>query len=264
MPTEQLTMDPLILERICARGWPGIEQEWHGDWLLRAGHGFTGRANSVLVLGRPGAALPTAIQDARAWYADRNLPARFQLPTGQVDRAVTEIDGELSDHGWRQFDDVVVLVADVRSARDRLPAPCPATAALRVSVDARPDATWLQLYEYRGNPLPPSAVEVLSVGTSPFFVTLQAGADPVAVARGCITDGWLGITAVTVPTRFRRRGFGTDALRAAIDHAESLEAQWVYLQVSRDNAGALALYRGLGFLEHHGYHYRDLPLMDRS
>lgn len=258
MPTEQLTVDPLILERICARGWPGVEQQWHGDWLLRAGHGFTGRANSVLVLGRPGTALPTAIHDARAWYADRNLPARFQLPTGQVDHAVTEIDGALSDRGWRQFDDVVVLVAQMRSARERLPAPGPATAALRASVDARPDATWLQLYEYRGNPLPPSAVEVLSVGTSPFFVTLQAGVDPVAVARGCITDGWLGITAVTVPARFRRRGFGTEVLRAAIGHADGLGARSVYLQVSRDNTGALALYRGLGFLEHHGYHYRDL------
>ncbi|MEJ7650842.1 MAG: GNAT family N-acetyltransferase [Nakamurella sp.] len=256
MLTEQLTVDALILERICARGWPGIEQEWQGEWLLRAGHGFTGRANSVLVLGRPGAELPTAIEHARAWYAARTLPARFQLPTGAVGPALQEIDAELSDRGWQQFDDVVVLVADVRSVRDQLPPPL---AGLRVTIDEHPDPTWLSLYEYRGKSLPPTAIEVLRAGTSPFFVTLYDGTDPVAVTRGCVTDGWMGITAVTVPSRFRRRGFGTEVLRAAVSRAESLGAQGGYLQVSRDNAGALALYRGLGFVEHHGYHYRDRP-----
>jgi len=32
----------------------------------------------------------------------------------------------------------------------------------------------------------------------------------------------------------------------------------VYLQVSEDNAPALATYRRLGFVEHHRYHYRIL------
>jgi N-acetylglutamate synthase len=34
-------------------------------------------------------------------------------------------------------------------------------------------------------------------------------------------------------------------------------AQWVYLQVSADNAPARALYRKAGFIEHHRYHYRS-------
>ena len=42
------------LERVAARGWPGLEQDTLGEWLLRAGGGFTGRANSVLVVGDPG------------------------------------------------------------------------------------------------------------------------------------------------------------------------------------------------------------------
>jgi N-acetylglutamate synthase len=33
----------------------------------------------------------------------------------------------------------------------------------------------------------------------------------------------------------------------------------VYLQVSEDNAPALAAYRRLGFIEHHRYHYRTPP-----
>ena len=41
------------LERLAARSWRGLEEQRYGDWLLRAGGGFTGRANSVLVLGEP-------------------------------------------------------------------------------------------------------------------------------------------------------------------------------------------------------------------
>lgn len=250
--------DALTLERMCARGWPGLEQEWHGDWLLRAGAGFTGRANSVLVLGMAPTLLPQAIEYVHRWYADRALPVRFQLPTGRIDPVVAQIDAALGAEGWQQIDRVVVLIAQVSTLR-ALPAAGNPVPDVHVSIDSRPDPTWLSLYQYRGNPLPPMAITVLAAGTSPFFVTLHEGSDPVAVARGCVSDGWLGITAITVPARFRRRGFGTAVLSAAVGHAEGLGARSVYLQVSRDNTDALALYRGLGFIEHHGYHYRDRP-----
>ncbi len=45
------------LERVAAGHWRGTEEEWLGGWLLRAAEGFTGRANSALPLGDPGAAV---------------------------------------------------------------------------------------------------------------------------------------------------------------------------------------------------------------
>jgi hypothetical protein len=41
------------LETIAAQGWRGTTTARVGQWLLRAADGFTGRANSVLPLGRP-------------------------------------------------------------------------------------------------------------------------------------------------------------------------------------------------------------------
>ncbi|HYO36111.1 MAG TPA: GNAT family N-acetyltransferase, partial [Geodermatophilus sp.] len=49
------------LERLAARGWRGDEEVPFGGWLLRAGGGFTGRANSVLVLGGPPEDLAAAV-----------------------------------------------------------------------------------------------------------------------------------------------------------------------------------------------------------
>ncbi|WP_433993827.1 GNAT family N-acetyltransferase, cg3035/Rv0428c family, partial [Mycolicibacterium porcinum] len=39
------------LEHAAALAWPGVEQQWLGGWLLRAGHGVTSRANSAIPLG---------------------------------------------------------------------------------------------------------------------------------------------------------------------------------------------------------------------
>ncbi|MGA8117878.1 MAG: GNAT family N-acetyltransferase, partial [Actinocatenispora sp.] len=42
------------LERIAAETWPAVHRDRLGDWLLRAAGGWTGRANSALVVGDPG------------------------------------------------------------------------------------------------------------------------------------------------------------------------------------------------------------------
>ena len=61
------------LERLAARGWRAPEEEPLGGWLLRAGGGFTGRANTALVTGDPGRTLPEAVAAVTAWYRDRGL-----------------------------------------------------------------------------------------------------------------------------------------------------------------------------------------------
>ncbi len=81
----------------------------------------------------------------------------------------------------------------------------------------------------------------------------------VAVARGVLTDDWLGVTAVTVAERARRGGLATSLTRALQSWAVDAGARWCYLQVVSGNAPARALYRRLGFIEHHRYHYRRPP-----
>ncbi len=68
-------METIIdLERMAAAHWRGTEEEWLGDWLLRAAEGFTGRANSALPLGDPGLPLDEALAAVTQWYRARGLP----------------------------------------------------------------------------------------------------------------------------------------------------------------------------------------------
>ena len=70
----------LELERVAAAHWRGTEQEWLGEWLLRAADGFTGRANSALPLGDPGASLDDSLDYVSGWYRARGLPAMIAVP----------------------------------------------------------------------------------------------------------------------------------------------------------------------------------------
>ena len=69
------------LERLAARTWRGLEEEPYGDWLLRAGGGFTGRANSVLVVGEPPEPLDRAVATVTRWYERRGLRPRAYVPS---------------------------------------------------------------------------------------------------------------------------------------------------------------------------------------
>jgi ribosomal protein S18 acetylase RimI-like enzyme len=232
------------LERVAARGWRALEEDALGEWLLRAGAGFTGRANSVLVVGEPGMPLADAVDAVTRWYAERGLRPCAQLP-GRQSRAA---DAAFADAGWTRDGDVLLLTAPIGPSRP---------VAVPVQLDPAPDGAWLAGYRYRGSALPPGAVEVLTNAEDVVFASVRSGDGPLAaVARGVLTDGWLGVTALTVAEEHRRRGLATAVMAALQDWAAERGAHSVYLQVAADNEPARALYRRAGFIEHHRYHYR--------
>ena len=234
------------LERLAARSWRGLEEQRYGDWLLRAGGGFTGRANSVLVVGDPPEDLPAAVATVARWYGERGLRPRAQVPMPGAERA----DVAFAEAGWSRDDDNLVLTASL----DGWPAP-----AVDVDLAHEPDDAWLAGYRYRGTPLPPVAHAVLVNADDPVFAAVRCEPAPAplaAVARGVLVDGWLCVTAVTVDERYRRRGLATAVMAGLGAWARERGGSSCVLQVAGANTGALALYERLGFTEHHRYHYR--------
>ncbi len=237
------------LERLAAATWRGLEEQAYGDWLLRAGGGFTGRANSVLALGRPPRPLPRAVEEVARWYAERGLQPRAQVPRPGAEDA----DAAFAAAGWQGSEDVLVLVAPLAD----WPGP-----SVPVDLAPTPDDGWLRAYRYRGTPLPPVARDVLLQADDPVFAAVRnrpAPAAPAAVARGALAGGWLCVTAVTVDDAHRRQGLATAVMHALGAWARQRGGHSCVLQVAASNDGALALYARLGFTEHHRYHYRLGP-----
>src|SRR5690349_17504211 len=76
-PHERVSADDL--EKLMAKGWQALDRGGIGDWVLRASDGFTGRANSALVVGDPSLPVDKAIDFVEKWYAERDRPPIFQV-----------------------------------------------------------------------------------------------------------------------------------------------------------------------------------------
>jgi GNAT superfamily N-acetyltransferase len=270
------------LERVAAAHWRGTEEEWLGDWLLRAAGGFTGRANSALPLGDPGLPLDAALAAVTRWYRERGLVPMIVIPApldGDAQPGASssrgpsasseapasreaggpggELDAELARRSWpTRPGPAFFMVAD-------LPLHLPADGLAdgrTVLVSPAPDDAWAARYHYRGQDhLPPVARQVLTSALEQSFVSIREGDEVLAIARLSIAAGWAGLTAVEVHPGHRRQGLGAAVTAAACRVAEKRDIPRVFLQVETDNAPAQALYKRLGFRYSHRYHYRVAP-----
>jgi N-acetylglutamate synthase len=241
------------LERIASAGWLPPVTRPLGDWVLRAAGGFTGRANSVLVVGDPGRPLVEALDVVRSFYADQALPARAQVVVDSPwERALIQ-------HGW--YDDrpleggVLVQVASVVAAlRSGHPDD---TQHDSVTISAAPTAPWIAKYGRRDETDEATLRALLTSGDA---VGLAQLGDPVtAIGRASTAGDWVGLFAVAVDPGHRRRGLGSAVVRALLGWAAEQGAVTAYLQVAAPNAAALSMYAKFGFATHHRYRYLRAP-----
>jgi N-acetylglutamate synthase len=243
------------LEHAAAVSWRATDEDRLGDWLLRAAGGFTGRANSALAAGDPGKPLSEAVDAVSRWYATRGLPPVIAVPYPAGRPGDSALDRLLASLGWT----IRPEAATVMTAEPARVAAAADSATVSVDFDAQPDEAWLARYHYRGQDLPPVAVQVLTSAPWQAFASVRADGGTVAIGRVAGGRDWAGLTAIEVAASHRRRGLGLVVTGALASCAAARGATGLYLQVTDDNHGARALYRQLGFADHHGYHYRIAP-----
>lgn len=242
------TADELALQSVAASGWRAAETGQIGGWLLRADAGFTSRANSVLPLRAPGLPIEEALAAARAWYAQRGLPLRLQVPS----EARRLLDAELGERGWPHYDATLMMAARL----DRLHPTRVLEADVRL--DDAPEDAWLARYRDGTAPVD-VARALLSRHDDVVFASVRDGDRCVAIGRGVVDGGWLGITAVEVDPALRRSGLASAVLARLWAWGRSRDAVHSYVQVKVDNEAAVAMYERQGYWVHHDYRYRLDP-----
>lgn len=246
-------MDIATVQRLCARTWPGLEQDRLGEWELRAAGGFTSRANSALPIGDPGLPLPDAVRAVQGWYAARGLAVRLQVPacvpSGPQQEAAPGVDHLCDTLGWATEPWTLVMLRDTRSGVLAVP------EGVELHWSDRPDADWLGLYHHRGAGLPEGARRVITAASAS-YLSVRAGTELVGVGRAALAGGVVVLTSIEVVPAHRRRGLGELITRALTDFGAGQGAAAAVLQVFAHNVAAVSLYRRLGYRDHHRYRYR--------
>ncbi|MER7835568.1 GNAT family N-acetyltransferase [Streptomyces sp. NPDC096040] len=240
------------LARVASRGWRPVESEQLGEWELRAAGGFTRRANSVLPLGEPGLPLDAALDVVRRWYGERGLPAYVQTATG-AEGTQELLCAELERRGWVREVSAELWIGALAPVADR-------AEGTGVVLSRTADEAWLARYQRKG--VSEVALRVLGGGPSVWFATVPGEGPPAAIGRLVVDGRWAGFAAVEVDPALRRRGLATEVMAALARRALEEGASAAWLQVEAENAGARAMYTGLGFGAHHAYHHYRAPEAD--
>lgn len=246
-PSVHHRLDPAEADRRAAPGWPAVESEPLGDWLLRASAGYTNRANSVLALGPPP---DDAARRTEAWYAARSLPAQAHVLPG------SDAELALREAGWAAYEHTLLMLASPSRLRRRLEAP-----DVDVTVATTLDDGWLAT-DARTARQPDVARVVLEQRDGQqgaWFATVRHDDAVVARGRGVVHGDWLGLASLWTHEHHRGAGLGRAVVAALLREGAERGVTTAYLQVVEANTAARALYERLGFAEHHRYDYLRAP-----
>jgi ribosomal protein S18 acetylase RimI-like enzyme len=225
----------------------------YDGWLLFLLAGRAKRARSV----NPhfGSTLPLAekIPHCERLYERHGLPALFRItPFSQPE----VLDAELAARGYLAFDSTLVQVATLESP-----------PAHRTSPEVELGSPLIEAFvetvgEMRESPTTQRAAHLERLAQSPLDVhAVVARRDGAPVGTGLLAiDGDLaGVFDVVTAAPLHGQGIGTAVVAALITRAWERGVRQVFMQVSSDNAPAVALYRKFGFATIYTYHYRARP-----
>jgi GNAT superfamily N-acetyltransferase len=237
------------LEHLSVPGWLALAEPL-GEWTLRAGGGFTGRANSCHAVGDPGVETAEAARRIVAHAAAHGIPPLASVVDGG------EPEAALRELGWRDAyvptDVLAVRLADLLGTT-------PPDPRARVTLDL--EVGWWNAYgQSRPNDADPGLVRLILAGHPPRAFGSTGNADrPSSIGRGHLSGAWLGYSTLWTRPEHRRHGLATAVMGRLGHWAARHGARYAYLQVAAANVDAHAAYARLGFRRHHAYRYLAPP-----
>ena len=234
----------LEIELASSELWSGPAHLRTARWLLRAAGGYTRRANSMVPCAPPWEStvwnensLDDDIAEADRFYQSRSLPTVISLPIPLFD----DVASSLYERGWKSSLDISVMV---RISRDKV---ITENTFREIQSATTPSAEWITAH---ARELGTQGEQVLLSG-NPLFLSFFTSEEVVGSARVGFAQGWSALGAVRVNPDFRRQGIARALVECAINSANEREYPFMFLQVDCHNQPAIALYKSLGFTEHH-------------
>ena len=239
--------DVEAIERASLLAWPGIEEKWDGSWVRRAAGGYTKRANSIQCFD------PDDFEDAdlrvisaSSWMVIRKLNPVFRI----TPLSSPELNATLDEAGWEEIDSshlFAMELGDHEPDKDAelLPVLDPKFLAVAQKLQGYSEQSMTGLKNLLAAFKVPAVGVVLTRDGEAVASSIMAVANGIVLTGNVVTDG----------TR-RRQGLASAMMRSGLAWAKTQGAHTAALNVQTDNAGAKALYTGLGYSHQYDYSYR--------
>ena len=257
-----MTDEGRLIDELAARATVARFDELVEGWWCKAAPDLPfRRCNAVLppIGAAPagdGSRFDDAIETVEGWY------------DGFRQRVIVQVS--TADPRWRALDDVLARRGYEREAPVHLmvgPIPVMAPPASdidpTVEITIGVDPTWAARYgtAHGGDRAAQRRTEaygrmLTELGDRAIGAAAVVDDRVAGVGLGVLDDEWLGIFGMGTAPWARRRGVARAVVAGLSGAASNRGAGRAYLQVETDNEPARALYEGLGFTRHHGYHYR--------
>lgn len=237
---------PEALKAAMEATWPPAEVALTGGLATGRGLGAGGRVSSTRAIAPDwtGADLDAAEAQHRAWG---------QVPMVRVYDDEARLAEVLRGRGYAEVNPTAVLANPIARLTDR---PVPAMTAFTLWPPLA-----LQRDIWTAGGIGTSRQAVMARVDGARTTLLGRTQDRAAAAAFAAVHGRVAmIHGIEVLPAFRRQGLGAALIRKAAHWAEAEGADHMALAVSRANAGAVALYAGMGFAEVIGYSYHQLSV----
>jgi ribosomal protein S18 acetylase RimI-like enzyme len=244
--------DSRRLEELSLNASGAFQSLAYDGWLVGYRRGPTKRLRCVNPFYPSSLPLEEKVDYCTRFYAAANLPAIFRLlPFSQPSR----LDTYLERAGWGSFERTLVL----RAALGHVLAP----ALPDMQVDIVPPPDWEQtvasLLDVTGDALQQMIERAKNFPLPHAGAIIRRNGAVVACGLLKLENEYAGLFAVHTASAVRGTGLGRAIVAALLAEAVRHGARTAYLQVTADNAAALALYRHFAFTPAYDYWYRARP-----
>jgi GNAT superfamily N-acetyltransferase len=221
------------VEMLRARAWPPLTILDLDGWQLRSSRGLTRRANSAWPRAAGGRlSLEARLDQCEAFYLQGTTDPAVQLLPGAQPRG---LEAALLGRGYRPTAPI-----DVRTARlDALAELAPADAV--VTAQAQPWlARWAHASGAGSSHLRMAERMLERVPPPQAFAVVEDGMQ-LAVARGVLDGGWLGVDLLAASPHLRNAAVGHVLLATLARWAEQHGGLRAHVEVAPDDPTAIAL-----------------------
>ena len=240
------------LEELSLNAHPSLNTMFYDGWVLRFADGYTSRANSVNMLYSSQMPLADKIDFCEAIYSRQGLPTVFKVTPLSL-----HIDNVLAERGYSVVTPTKLMTMDISNL---------------ISSDFNSSAVCEGIHENWQNHyfrLNQTDVEKIAVAKQiqsnimncVLTATLSDENEVVACGLCVVQQGYAGLYDIIVSSQSRKKGYGRDICTSLINNAIHFGAKKAYLQVVADNAGAIELYKKMGFTDIYQYWYRSKNIM---